>query len=217
MLCCQKKKGKHPPWTRSCHADVPSPVEMATVPASNNCARDVQWVQCVWDVLSILLFGCRIDLCAQIKSQAVPALHELILLRFPRWKNGSLRWMGKQEKKTLYGSSHKPEQQMGEKVTTENLSLYICTTVNLRIVSFLLGCDCSCAVIERCWKKVSPPPVWGLNHYRGICSSTGNILGVKTGTPWKHGLGLSVKCWGEPVWQAFLCLLVEFGFWQNLM
>lgn len=95
--CCavRKKKGKHPLWTRSCHADVPSPVEMATVPASNNCARDVQWVQCVWDVLSILLFGCRIDLCAQIKSQAVPALHELILLRFPRWKNGSLRWMGK--------------------------------------------------------------------------------------------------------------------------
>lgn len=124
---------------------------------------------------------------------------------------------GQAGKKTLYGSSHKPEQQMGEKVTTENLSLYICTTVNLQIVSFLLGCDCSCAVIERCWKKVSPPPVWGLNHYRGICSSTGNILGVKTGTPWKHGLGLSVKCWGEPVWQAFLCLLVEFGFWQNLM
>lgn len=88
--------------------------------AENNSAKDVQRVQCVWDVLSILLFSCWIDLRAHTKHRAVPALRELIVLRFPRWKNGSVKWMGMQ-KKSLRDSSHESEQQMGEKITTASV------------------------------------------------------------------------------------------------
>lgn len=118
------------------------------VAAENNSAKGVQRVQCVWDVLSIPLFSCWIDLHAHTKHQAVPALRELIVLRFPRWKNGSMRWMGMQ-KKSLRDSSHKPEQGMGGK-NHRCLCLLHAAAVNLKIVSFLMVCDCSYVVVERC-------------------------------------------------------------------
>lgn len=39
--------------------------------AENNSAKDVQRVQCVWDVLSILLFSCWIDLRAHTKHRVL--------------------------------------------------------------------------------------------------------------------------------------------------
>lgn len=48
-----------------------------------------------------LLLVCRFDLCAHTKFRAVPALHDLVVVRFPRWKKGSLRWMCKQKKGSM--------------------------------------------------------------------------------------------------------------------
>lgn len=75
-----------------------------------------------------------------------------------------------------------------KQVKKSPLNSHIAATVNLQFESSLLVCDCSYAVIERCLKKGSPL-AWEWNHYRGICSSTGNFLGVQTGKPWTYRLG----------------------------
>lgn len=67
-------------------------------------------------------------------------------------------------------------------------------TLSLEFVRFLLVWGSSYAVIERCLKEESPL-AWETGHYRGICSSSGNFLGMQTGKSWKHGLGrMGFKC-----------------------
>lgn len=91
--CCHKRKKV------SICLELPAAGQMSHIPQRwllwNNRSKDVRPVQSVGAALNTLLWGCRVDLCAHGRCRAVSALPDVLIVRFSRWKSGSLTWMCK--------------------------------------------------------------------------------------------------------------------------